>query len=60
MMLKKPIDELTTTDIVLWVQFAHCFLDHVESFYNFLMARKWVICRLETYIGNKLDWKHFF
>ena len=19
-----------------------------------------VICRLETYIGNKLDWKHFF
>ena len=26
--------------------------------YLFPELRKPVICRLETYIGNKLDWKH--
>ena len=25
-----------------------------------LEVEKSVICRLETYIGNKLDWKHLF
>ena len=31
-----------------------------REFPSAIYCNKPVICRLETYIGNKLDWKHFF